>query len=42
MSRDGFPANARFSIIRELRAKYEVNSSADCNKHNMNEKTILK
>ena len=27
----------RFSIIHKLKAKYEVNSSADCNKHNIAE-----
>ena len=37
MSWNGFPANVRFSIIRKLKAKYEVNSSADCNKHNLSE-----
>ena len=37
MSWDGFPANVRFSIIGKLKAKYEVNSSADCSKHNINE-----
>ena len=37
MSWNGFPANVRFSIIRKLKAKYEVNSSADCSKQNINE-----
>ena len=37
MSWNGFPANVRFSIIHKLKAKYEVNSSEDCNKHNINE-----
>ena len=37
MSWNGFPANVRFSIIHKLKAKYEVNSSADCNKHIINE-----
>ena len=37
MSWNGFPANVRFLIIRKLKAKYEVNSNADCNKHNINE-----
>ena len=27
----------RFSIIRKLKAKYEVDSSTDCSKHNINE-----
>ena len=27
----------RFSIIRKLKAKYKVNCSVDCNKHNINE-----
>ena len=27
----------RFSIIHKLKAKYEVNSSVDCNKHNITE-----
>ena len=31
MSWNGFPANVRFLIIRKLKAKYEVNSSVDCN-----------
>ena len=37
MSWNGFPANVRFSIIRKLKAKYEVNSNAYCSKHNTNE-----
>ena len=37
MSWNGFPANVRFSIIRKLKAKYEVNSCANCSKHNINE-----
>ena len=37
MSWNGFPANVRFSIIRKLKAKYEVKSRADCSKHNINE-----
>ena len=37
MSWNGFPANVRFSIIRKLKVKYEVNSGADCSKHNINE-----
>ena len=27
MSCNGFPANVRFSIIRNLKAKYEINSN---------------
>ena len=37
MSWNGFPANVRFSIIRKLKAKYEVNSNTYCSKHNTNE-----
>ena len=36
ISCNGFPANARLSIIRNLKAKYEINSNTDCNKHNTN------
>ena len=37
MSWNGFPANVRFSIIRKLKAKYEVKSNTFCSKHNTNE-----
>ena len=37
MSWNGFPANVRFSVIRKLKAKYEVNSNTYCCKHNTNE-----
>ena len=37
MSWNGFPANVRFSIIRKLKAKYEVNSNTYCSKHNTDE-----
>ena len=37
MSWNGFPANMRFSVIRKLKAKYEVNSNTYCSKHNTNE-----
>ena len=34
---NGFPANVRFSIIRKLKTKYQVNSSKDSSNHNTNE-----
>ena len=34
---NGFPANVQFSIIRKLKAKDEIDSCADCNKHDFNE-----
>ena len=37
MSWNGFPGNMRFSIIRKLKTKYQVNSSKDSSNHNANE-----
>ena len=37
ISCNGFPANVRFSIIRKLKTKYQVDSSKDSCNHNTNE-----
>ena len=37
MSFNGLPANVRFSIIRKLKTKYQVDSSKDSSNHNTNE-----
>ena len=36
ISWNGFPANVRSSIIRELKTKYQVNSSKGSSNHNTN------